>query len=99
MRHDDGPPTDLNGLNFTLCSYGDDLIWAVQAHAEVLDDQRSTIRKALDDIGPAAETLGENTEDVVTLLKRADQLARTGQRLATKVDDPLLQILAQLAPQ
>lgn len=63
-----------------------------------LDDQRDTIRKALDDIGPAAETLGENTEDIVTLLKRADQLARTGKRLALKVDDPLLQILAQLGP-
>jgi phospholipid/cholesterol/gamma-HCH transport system substrate-binding protein len=63
-----------------------------------LDDQRDTIRKALDDIGPAAETLGESTEDIVTLLKRADQLARTGKRLALKVDDPLLQILAQLGP-
>ncbi len=71
---------------------------ALRDVSEVLDDQRSTIRKALDDIGPAADALGENTEDIVTLLKRADQLARTGQRLATKVDDPLLQILAQLAP-
>jgi len=66
--------------------------------SEELDDQRDTIRKALDDIGPAAETLGESTEDIVTLLKRADQLARTGKRLALKVDDPLLQILAQLGP-
>lgn len=71
---------------------------ALRDVSEVLDDQRGTIRKALEDIGPAAETLGENTEDIVTLLKRADRLARTGQRLAIRVDDPLLQILAQLGP-
>lgn len=71
---------------------------ALREVSEVLDDQRGTIRKALDDIGPAADTLGESTDDIVTLLKRADQLARTGQRLATRVDDPLLQILAQLGP-
>ena len=71
---------------------------ALRDVSEVLDEQRGTIRKALEDIGPAAETLGESTEDIVTLLKRADQLARTGQRLALKVDDPLLQILAQLGP-
>lgn len=71
---------------------------ALRDVSEVLDDQRGTIRKALDDIGPAAETLGENTEDIVALLERAEQLARTGQRLAIKVDDPLLQILAQLGP-
>lgn len=71
---------------------------ALREVSEVLDDQRGTIRKALDDIGPAAETLSESTEDIVTLLERADELARTGQRLATKVDDPLLQILAQLGP-
>jgi phospholipid/cholesterol/gamma-HCH transport system substrate-binding protein len=78
-----------------------DLTRSLQALRDVsveLDDQRDTIRKALDDIGPAAETLGESTEDVVTLLKRADQLARTGERLALKVGDPLLQILAQLGP-
>ena len=71
---------------------------ALREVSEVLDDQRGTIRKALDDIGPAAETLSESTEDIVTLLERADDLARTGQRLATKVDEPLLQILAQLGP-
>lgn len=71
---------------------------ALREVSEVLDDQRGTIRKALDDIGPAADTLGESTEDIVTLLEEADQLARTGQRLATRVDDPLLQILAQLGP-
>jgi phospholipid/cholesterol/gamma-HCH transport system substrate-binding protein len=71
---------------------------ALRDVSEILDDQRDTIRKALDDIGPAAETLGDNTEDLVTLLERADKLARTGQRLATRVDDPLLQILAQLGP-
>ena len=78
-----------------------DLARSLEALRDVskeLDDQRSTIRKALDDIGPAAETLGESTEDVVTLLKRADRLARTSQRLALKVDDPLVQILAQLGP-
>lgn len=64
----------------------------------VLDSERGTIREALDDIGPAAETLGENTDEVVTLLKRAERLARTGQRIVNEVDDPLLQILAQLGP-
>jgi phospholipid/cholesterol/gamma-HCH transport system substrate-binding protein len=71
---------------------------ALRDVSEVLDDQRDTIRDALDDIGPAAETLSENTEDMVTLLERANQLARTGQRLSGKVNDPLLQILAQLGP-
>jgi len=71
---------------------------ALRDVSEVLDEQRGTIRKALDDIGPAAETLGENTEDIVKLLERADQLARTSQRLVLKVDDPMLQILTQLGP-
>jgi phospholipid/cholesterol/gamma-HCH transport system substrate-binding protein len=71
---------------------------ALRDVSKVLDDQRGTIRKALDDIGPAAETLGDSTEDIVRLLKRADALARTSQRLALKVDDPLVQILTQLGP-
>lgn len=71
---------------------------ALREVSEVLDDQRATLRKALDDIGPAAETLGDSTEEIVALLERADRLARTGERLATKVDAPLLQILAQLGP-
>lgn len=71
---------------------------ALRDVSEVLDDERPTIRKALDDLAPATEKLSENTDEIVTLLKRAEQLARTGQRLAIKVDDPLLQILAQLGP-
>jgi phospholipid/cholesterol/gamma-HCH transport system substrate-binding protein len=71
---------------------------ALREVSEVLDSQRSTIRKALDDIGPAADALAENTDEVVTLLKRAERLARTGHRIVAEVDDPLLQILAQLGP-
>lgn len=71
---------------------------ALRAVSEVLDDERKTIRKALDDMGPATETLSENTDEIVELLERAERLARTGQRLAIKVDDPLLQVLAQLGP-
>ncbi len=71
---------------------------ALREVSEVLDENQDTIRKALDDIGPAAETLGENTEDIVEVLERAERLARTGERLALKVDDPLLQILDQLGP-
>jgi phospholipid/cholesterol/gamma-HCH transport system substrate-binding protein len=71
---------------------------ALRAVSEVLDDERKTIRQALDDMGPATETLSENTDEIVELLERAEQLARTGQRLAIKVDDPLLQVLAQLGP-
>jgi phospholipid/cholesterol/gamma-HCH transport system substrate-binding protein len=71
---------------------------ALRAVSVVLDDQRGTIRKALDDIGPAADTLGENTDEIVTLLKRARDMARTGDRIVGEVDDPLLQILGQLGP-
>lgn len=71
---------------------------ALRDVSEVLDDERATIRKALDDLGPATETLSQNTDEIVTLLERAEQLARTGHRLAIKVDDPLLQILTQLGP-
>jgi phospholipid/cholesterol/gamma-HCH transport system substrate-binding protein len=71
---------------------------ALRDVSEVLDEERSTIRKALDDLGPATETLSENTEEVVNLLERAEQLASTGHRLALKVHDPLLQILVQLGP-
>ena len=71
---------------------------ALRDVSEVLDDERATIRKALDDLAPATETLSQNTDEIVTLLERAEQLARTGERLAIKVDDPLLQILAQLGP-
>ena len=71
---------------------------ALRDVSEVLDEERSTIRKALDDLGPATETLSENTEEVVNLLERAERLASTGHRLALKVHDPLLQILVQLGP-
>ena len=71
---------------------------ALRDVSAVLDEQRGTIRKALDDIGPAADTLAENTDEVVTLLKRAERLARTGHRIVNEVDDPLLEILAQLSP-
>ena len=71
---------------------------ALRDVSEVLDDERSTIRKALDDLGPATETLSENTDEIVALLERAERLARTGNRLAIKVHDPLLQVLAQLGP-
>jgi len=71
---------------------------ALRDVSEVLDEERSTIRKALDDIGPATETLSQNTDEIVTLLERAEKVASTGQRLAIKVDDPLLQVLAQLGP-
>jgi phospholipid/cholesterol/gamma-HCH transport system substrate-binding protein len=71
---------------------------ALRSVSEELDSNRDTIREALDDIGPAAETLGESTDEVIALLLHAERLARTGERLAKRVDDPLLQIFAQLAP-
>ncbi|MFL6089105.1 MAG: MCE family protein [Aeromicrobium sp.] len=71
---------------------------ALRSVSVVLDEQRGTIREALHDVGPAAKTLGKNTDEIVTLLKRAERLARTGQRIANEVGDPLLQILQQLGP-
>ena len=66
--------------------------------ARVLEARRGTIRRALREVGPAVEVLGEDTDKVVALLAGAEDLARTAKRLALRVDDPLLTILRQLGP-
>lgn len=71
---------------------------SLQTVAELLSSRRATIRRALRQLGPAVETLGRDTDQVVALLVGAEDLARTAQRLALRVDDPLLQILRQLGP-
>ena len=86
--------TDANASTRDLTSS----LEALRDVSVALDSQRGTIRQALNDIGPAAERLGENTDEIVRLLKRSERLARTGQRIANEVDDPLLQILQQLGP-
>jgi phospholipid/cholesterol/gamma-HCH transport system substrate-binding protein len=86
--------TDANASSADLASS----LESLRDVSVVLDAQHSTIRRALNDIGPAAEELGKNTDDIVALLKRAERLARTGQRIVNEVDDPLLQVLTQLGP-
>jgi phospholipid/cholesterol/gamma-HCH transport system substrate-binding protein len=66
--------------------------------AQVLASRRSTIRRALHEVGPAVEALGKDTDKVVALLSGADDLARTAKQLALRADDPLLRILQQLGP-
>ncbi|KAA1426980.1 MCE family protein [Nocardioides antri] len=66
--------------------------------ARVLASRRSTIRRALREVGPAVETLGKDTDKIVALLAGAEGLARTAKRLALRADDPLLRILQQLGP-
>lgn len=71
---------------------------ALRTVAQVLDGRRGTIRRALREVGPAVEALGEDTDKVVALLSGAEGLARTAKRLALRVDDPLLAILRDLGP-
>jgi phospholipid/cholesterol/gamma-HCH transport system substrate-binding protein len=71
---------------------------ALRSVSQALNSQRGTIRRALRDVGPAAETLGKDTDEIVDLLVGAERLSRTAERLAERVDDPLLRILRQLGP-
>lgn len=63
-----------------------------------LNEHRGTIREALDDIGPAVNTLSEDTDEFIDVLNDADRLARRTQVIALKVKDPLIEILNQLGP-
>jgi phospholipid/cholesterol/gamma-HCH transport system substrate-binding protein len=86
--------TDANASTGDIAS----ALEALRRVSVILDAERDTISDALEDVGPAAETLGENTDEIVTLLKRAEEMARTGERIVNQVDDPLLQIMDQLGP-
>lgn len=79
----------------------DDIDAALRSLSRVsitLDEHRDTIRKALDDIGPAVNTLSEDTDEFVGVLNDADRLARRTQLIALKVKDPLIEILNKLGP-
>ncbi|KAA1419314.1 MCE family protein [Nocardioides humilatus] len=71
---------------------------ALRSVSSVLAERRGTIRKALDQVGPAVETLGKDTDKIVALLTSVEGLARTAKRIALQVDDPLLTILQQIGP-
>ncbi|WP_082573274.1 MULTISPECIES: MCE family protein [unclassified Nocardioides] len=71
---------------------------ALRSVSDVLSKRQSTIKRALREVGPAVETLGEDTDKVIALLAGAKDLAATAKRLALKVDDPLLTILRDLGP-
>lgn len=78
-----------------------DIDAALQALSRVsvtLNEHRDTIRAALDDIGPAVETLGEDTDEFIEVLSGAEALARRTERIARTVKDPLIEILDKLGP-
>jgi phospholipid/cholesterol/gamma-HCH transport system substrate-binding protein len=76
----------------------DDTLRALSRVSVTLNEHRATIRKALDDIGPAVDTLSEDTDEFIDVLGDADHLARRTRLIALKVKDPLLEILTQLGP-
>lgn len=71
---------------------------SLRSVSKVLSARRATIKRALDQVGPAVEILAKDTDKVVALLGGARTLAATAKRLALKVDDPLLAILQDLGP-
>jgi phospholipid/cholesterol/gamma-HCH transport system substrate-binding protein len=78
-----------------------DIDAALQALSRVsvtLNEHRDTIRAALDDIGPAVRTLGEDTDEFIEVLSGAEALARRTQQIARTVKDPLIEILDKLGP-
>lgn len=87
LRHANGSREDISRT-----------LVALRDVARVLASRRGTIRRALREVGPAVETLGEDTDKVVALLAGAEDLARTAKRMVLQVDDPLLRILQQLGP-
>ncbi len=66
--------------------------------AEVLDRREDTVNAALEDLRPAAQTLADNTDDLVRLLRRADRMSVTADRLVRRTRDDLLSVVDQLAP-
>ena len=76
----------------------DDTLRALSSVSVTLNEHRATIRQALDDIGPAVQTLSQDTDEFIDVLGDADHLARRTRLIALKVKGPLLQILTQLGP-
>lgn len=66
--------------------------------AEILDKREATVNAALRDLRPAAQTLADNTDDLVRLLTRADRMSVTADRLVRRTRDDLLSVVDQLAP-
>lgn len=76
----------------------DRILTALAASSATLNQREDTINKALTDIRPAAKTLADNTDDLVVLLKQADQLGRTAKRIVDQNRDDVALIVKELGP-
>lgn len=63
-----------------------------------LRKNQSTIDAVLRDIGPAAELVADQTDELVVLLQRIDHLARTGQNVVASVGAQARRLLASVGP-
>lgn len=76
----------------------DRILDALAASSTTLNEREATINAALQQIEPAAKTLTDNTDELVTFLKQADQLARTAKGIANATRPDLTLIVRELGP-
>lgn len=76
----------------------DRILSALAASSATLNQREDTINKALTDLRPAAKTLADNTDELVALLKQADQLGRTAKRIVDQNRDDVALIVKELGP-
>lgn len=76
----------------------DRLLSSLVSASGTLDARQETINKALRDLRPAAETISDNTDDIVRLLRSTNRLARTSQDLVLRTEDDVRSVVNELGP-
>lgn len=76
----------------------DRILDALAASSKTLNGREDTINAALTEIRPAAKTLADNTDELVTLLRQSGKLGRTAQRIVGATRADLTSVVRELGP-
>jgi phospholipid/cholesterol/gamma-HCH transport system substrate-binding protein len=76
----------------------DRILNALAASSTTLNGREATINAALKEIRPAAKTLTDNTNELVTLLQRSGKLGRTAKRIVGATRADLTGVVRELGP-
>lgn len=91
----------LNSTTAELRASTDDLSATLGSLAELstsLRERRSTIRAALDDVGPTAKAMRGQIKDLARLLRHVESFGVTTSDVIDQVDKDLVQSLTQMGP-
>jgi phospholipid/cholesterol/gamma-HCH transport system substrate-binding protein len=91
----------LNSTTAELEASTDDLsatLGSLAALSTSLRERRSTIRAALDDVGPTARAMRGQIKDLARLLRHVESFGVTTSDVINEVNDDLVQSLTQMGP-